>query len=154
MAVDSRQKGARAETQAKDLLVKFTGIKWKRTPGSGALHEDHKLKGDLYVPDSKNHFCIEVKHYKDDQFNTKILTGKSPTFLDWLDQAIRQGKQVDKTSCLMFKHDRSKWFMAIPWDHCGNSEVYRHFHFVHDGICFCIAKAEDILKYENIRWIN
>jgi len=152
--VDSRNKGYRAETQAKDLLVKHTKLKWKRVPGSGALHESHGLKGDLYIPDAKNWFCIEVKHYKDDQFTSKILSGKSPTFLDWLDQSIRQGKQVDKTACLMWKFDRSKWFMAIPVEYCDNIDDYRNLVFYHDGINFCIALATDILEKENIKWVN
>ena len=52
--VDSRQKGARAEAAAKGLLIKHSGLDWQRTPGSGALHAAHKLKGDLYIPDCKN----------------------------------------------------------------------------------------------------
>ena len=110
--VDSRQKGARAELQARDLLRKHTGLKWERVPGSGALHEKHGLKGDLYIPGEHNLFCVEVKHYKDDQISTKLLTGTSPTFIGWWEQTVREADQVGKIPMLLFKHDRSKWFMA------------------------------------------
>lgn len=51
--VDSRQKGARAETDAKNILKMYTKLNWQRVPGSGALGAQHKLKGDLYIPEAK-----------------------------------------------------------------------------------------------------
>ena len=113
--VDSRQKGGRAEAAAKKLLIDKTGLDWQRTPGSGALNEAHKLKGDLYIPDEKNKFCVEVKHYKDDHLTSKILTSKDPQLLQWWEQAVRQGLQVGREPLLLFKFDRSKWFVAFTW---------------------------------------
>jgi hypothetical protein len=110
--VDSRDKGARAETAVRDELRKATGLKWERVPGSGALDEKHGLKGDLYVPGEKNLYCVEVKHYAEDHLTSELLTGKSPILLDWWAQAVRQAKQVDKKPLLIFKHDRSKLFVA------------------------------------------
>ena len=60
--VDSREKGARAETVARDALRKLSKLQWERTPGSGALDPKHLLKGDLYIPGEKNLFVVEVKH--------------------------------------------------------------------------------------------
>lgn len=110
--VDSRVKGARAETVVRDALRKLTGHQWERTPGSGALDPKHDLKGDLYIPKVKNKYVIEVKHYKDDHINSGILTNKSPQLLEWWRQAIRQGEQVQKLPLLIFKYDRSKLFAA------------------------------------------
>jgi hypothetical protein len=110
--VDSRAKGATAETKARDELRKLTGLKWERVPGSGALDPKHGLKGDLYVVGEKNLYVTEVKHYKDDHLNSSLLTGKSPQLLEWWSQAVRQGVQVDKTPLLIYKHDRSKMFAA------------------------------------------
>ena len=61
--VDPRAKGARAEAVIRDELRRLTGHKWERTPGSGTLNEKHGLKGDLYIPNEKNIFCVEAKHY-------------------------------------------------------------------------------------------
>jgi len=110
--VDSRQKGARAENQAKELLIKHTRLNWQRVPMSGALDEKHGLKGDLYIPNEKTIFCVEVKHYKDDHLTSKILTSKNPQLLEWWKQTIRESGQVDKRPLLLFKYDRSKWFCA------------------------------------------
>lgn len=148
--VDSRQKGARAESSARDLLVRYTGLNWKRTPGSGALSADHMLKGDLYIPETKNIYCVEVKHYKDDQISTKILTDKDPQLNKWWAQAVRQGKQVNKKPLLIFKHDRSKFFVGT--DNFTGNEQLRSIYIVPLDIVIC--KLEDWLKYENPRFIE
>lgn len=111
--VDSRAKGAVAETKVRDELRKLTKLKWERVPGSGALDPKHGLKGDLYVPGESNLYCVEVKHYKDDHLNTTLFTGKNPQLIEWWRQTIRESGQVKKTPLLIFKHDRSKLFCAF-----------------------------------------
>lgn len=111
--VDSRAKGATAETKVRDELRKYTGLKWERVPGSGALDPKHRLKGDLYIPTVENVYCVEVKHYKDDHLNTTLFTGKSPQLLEWWQQTIRESAQIDREPLLIFKHDRSKLFVAF-----------------------------------------
>jgi Holliday junction resolvase len=111
--VDSKSKGTRAESDAKKVLIQHTKLNWQRTPGSGALNEAHKLKGDIYLPDCKNRFCIEVKHYKDDHLTSKILTLKTPQLLIWWKQALDQAEKVGMEPLLLFKFDRSKWFVAF-----------------------------------------
>lgn len=110
--VDPRAKGSKAETVIRDALRKATGLSWERTPGSGALDPKHKLKGDLYVPDAINLYCVECKHYADDHLTSKVLTDRSPQLLEWWAQAVRQGEQVDRKPLLIFKFDRSKLFVA------------------------------------------
>ena len=55
----------------RDMLRESTGLKFERVPASGALEY---LKGDLYVPNQRNHFCIEVKNYKESALTDKIFT--------------------------------------------------------------------------------
>lgn len=106
--VDPRAKGAKAETVIRDFLRKHTGLQWERVPGSGALDEKHGLKGDLYVPNEKNLYCVECKHYADDHFNSSLFSGINPQLMQWWSQTARQAKQVNKKPLLVFKHDRSK----------------------------------------------
>lgn len=113
--VDSRQKGARAELQVRDKLRSLTGLNWERVPGSGALDEKHGLKGDLYVPNKKNEFCVEVKSYKEDNLNSRFLHNKSP-IKEWWSQAVRQGKQVNKLPLLIYKFNRSKMYACVGAD--------------------------------------
>lgn len=148
--VDSRQKGARGETQAKDALKKHTGLKWERTPGSGALNEKHQLKGDLYVPGEKNLFCVEVKNYEDDHLNSTLLTGKSPQIIDWWKQTIRESAQVNRKPLLIFKHNRSKMFVAFEEF---PSHKYRYIFVSIDEHEFYVALLDDYLTYEKPKFI-
>jgi len=112
--VDSRDKGMRAELKVRDELRALTGLKWERVPASGALSAVHGLKGDLYIPNEKNLFAVEVKHYAEDHISSKILTDKTPQIEVWWTQTLRQAAQTGKTPLLIFKFDRSKTFCAIP----------------------------------------
>jgi len=149
--VDSRDKGARAEAQAKKYLKDATGLNWQRTPGSGALHEQHMLKGDLYIPNAKNNYCVEVKHYKDEHFNTSLFTGKNPQLIDWWEQAVRQGKQVDRKPLLLFKHDRSKWFAAFQDMPAYN---YRYVFVNFDPHEFYVSTLDDYLQFEQPKFVS
>lgn len=146
--VDSRQKGARAEAAAKKILIDYTGLNWQRVPASGALGAEHGLKGDLYIAKSNNNYCVEVKHYKDDQVSTKLLTSAKPTIYEWWEQTVRQGKQIDAKPLLIFKHDRSKFFVSTFKEPA--SIDYEYMYFSEHSIY--VAKLEDWLKYEDIVW--
>lgn len=149
--VDSRAKGARTETTIRDLLRKHTGLQWERVPGSGALDQKHGLKGDLYIPNANNIFCVEAKGYADDHITSAILTSKSPQLLKFWEQAVRQGHQVNKHPLLMFKHDRSKVFVAF--EDMPTMNNYPYMYVCRDGYEFFIALLEDWLQHEQPKFI-
>lgn len=150
--VDPRAKGAKAETVVRDTLRKYTNLGWERVPGSGALDAKHGLKGDLYVPNEKNIFCVECKHYAEDHLTSKILSSVNPQLLEWWQQAVRQSVQVTKKPLLIFKHDRSKLFVAftdMP------SPEYTHIFISHIGaVDFYVSLLEDWLTYEKPKFIE
>ena len=150
MVVDSRAKGARAETVMRDQLRKLTSLKWERVPGSGALDEKHGLKGDLYVPNEHNLYAVEAKHYAQDHLTSQVLTSKSPQLIAWWAQAVRQGIQVKKKPLLLFKHDRSKTFVAYVDMPTTN---YRYF-FINTGEHeFYVSVLEDYIRFEKPKFI-
>jgi hypothetical protein len=151
MVIDVRAKGATAETKVRDELRKLTGLKWERTPGSGALDPKHMLKGDLYVPGKDNLYCVEVKHYADDHLTSKVLTSKAPQLLEWWEQAIRQGEQVSREPLLIFKFDRSKLFVAFK--DFPNVD-YPHMYICVGGHEIYIAMLEDWIKCEQPRFVK
>lgn len=132
VANKSGPKGTRAELALKKVLIRKTGLNWQRTPGSGALDEKHGLKADLYIPQEKNFFSIEVKHYKDTYLNFTLLTGKSPKLIEWWNQAKRQAKQNGNNPLLAFKHDRSKWF-CMGQGICVD-DIYRCIYLPHEDV--------------------
>lgn len=152
MAVDSKDKGVRGETQVKELLTKLTGHNWQRVPSSGALNPVHQLKGDLYVVSAINHYCVEVKNYEEDHLTSKILTNKSSPFISWWSQACRQADQVGKKPALFFKYNRSKIFLAsrkeIP---LANYIRIRHEDFGENNIVY-VYVAEQVIK--DFKWIT
>ena len=149
--VDARAKGARTETTIRDLLRKYTKLQWERVPGSGALDEKHGLKGDLYIPNEKNIYCVEAKGYADDHLTSALLTSKSPQLLKFWEQAVRQGHQVNKQPLLTFKYDRSKVFVAF--EDLPALNVYPYMYVCREGYEFFVALLEDWLQHEHPKFI-
>ena len=150
MAVDPRAKGARAETQMRDQLRLLTSLQWERVPASGALDPKHGLKGDLYVPNEKNLYAVECKHYAEDHLTSKVLTDKDPQLTEWWEQALRQSTQVRKTPLLIFKFDRSKIFCAFSDVPTG---LYRYFSICAKDHYFTVALLEDFIVHEKPKFI-
>ena len=152
--VDSRAKGARTETVARDTLRKYTGLGWERVPGSGALDPKHRLKGDLYIPDQNNRFCVEVKGYAEDHINSGLLTHKTPQLVEWWQQTDRQARQVDKLPLLIFKYDRSKLFVGtVVFD--DDALLEKRWLLYNTGEYeFYIFLLEDWLELGNINFIQ
>lgn len=148
--VDSRQKGAKAESDLVKKLSDYTGHVFKRIPMSGALDAVHGLKGDLYIPGSLNIYCIEVKHYKDDHLTSKVLTDKDPQLIEWWKQTIREAAQISRKPLLVFKFDRSKWFVGykdMP------TADYNYTYISVNGHEFFTAKLDDWLKNEQPKFV-
>jgi hypothetical protein len=150
MATDSRAKGARAETTIRDKMRELTGLGWERVPSSGALDPKHGLKGDLYIPNEKNLYVVEVKHYASSHIDHLLVSGKSHQLVEWVNQAIRQGIQVSKTPLLIFKHDRSLLYCAFT----EFPEFKEPYLFIsREGLEFYVSTLEDYIKYNKPKFI-
>jgi len=147
--VDSRQKGSRAELVVRDKLREYTDLLWQRVPASGALSADHHLKGDLYIPRAYNNYCVEVKHYKEDQLTSKVLSSKRPILFDWWEQTIRQSEQVEKLPLLIYKFDRSKLFVGVH----KKPIVTNRFIFISQINMYSLL-LEDWILNEKVEFIN
>ena len=108
--VDSRAKGARGEYLVRDLLREHTGLQFERVPMSGALEY---LKGDLYIPNQNNSYCIEVKNYADSPLSDKVLTQqKTNNLIRWWTKLKSQAKGGNQEPLLFFKYNRSPIFVV------------------------------------------
>ncbi len=145
--VDSRAKGARGEYLVRDMLRDATGLKFERVPASGALEY---LKGDLYVPNQRNHYCIEVKNYKDSPLTDKIFTQrKTNNLIRWWKKVVQQAKGGNQMPLLFFKYDRSKVFVVTEHKP-KETEEYLFIRFLN---CY-ILLAEDWLSTEEVEFIG
>ena len=145
--VDPRAKGAEGERQVRDLLRKHTELEFQRVPMSGALDF---MKGDVFLPNMHNNYCIEVKFYKDSHFSDKVLTAKkSNVFIQWGNQTIEQAKKAGAKPALFFKYNRSKIFVAQK-DKPENGLDYMYVNFLG---CY-VSLAQDWLLLEKPSFTN
>ena len=145
--VDSRAKGARGEYLVRDMLRDATGLKFERVPSSGALEY---LKGDLYVPNQRNYYCIEVKNYKDSPLSDKVFTQpKTNNLVKWWKKIVIQATKGDQKPLLFFKYDRSKVFVVTD----KKPENTIEYLFIRFLDCYVLL-AEDWLKHEKVEFIG
>ena len=145
--VDPRAKGAEGERQVRDLLRKHTELEFQRVPMSGALDF---MKGDIFLPNMHNNYCIEVKFYKDSHFSDKVLTAKkSNVFIQWWNQTIEQAKKAGAKPALFFKYNRSKIFVAQK-DKPENGLDYMYVSFLG---CY-VSLAQDWVILEKPSFTN
>ena len=145
--VDSRAKGARGEYLVRDMLREYTGLKFERVPASGALEY---LKGDLYVPHAKNHYCIEVKNYSESPLTDRMFTAeKTNNLIRWWKKLITQAENGNQQPWLFFKYNRSRVFVVTNHEpkKCGK------YMFISWLDCYVLL-AEEWLRHEQIELIE
>lgn len=123
MAIDPRAKGARGETEVVKLLTSATGIKWARSPLSGATVH---IKGDIYIPLTEgkiSKYLIEVKLYSDDTINSNLLNDSNSQLEKFLEQTEREALQMNSLPMLVFRKDRGKWLVAIKEEYSDLSYI-------------------------------
>ena len=144
--VDSRAKGARGEYLVRDMLREATGLKFERVPASGALEY---LKGDIYVPNSKNIYCIEVKNYADSPLTDKIFTAtKTNNLIRWWKKVVKQAYNGNQKPLLFFKYNRSKVFVVTEVQPSDITD-YMYISFLKCYICL----ADEWLGVEQPKFI-
>jgi len=141
--VDSRAKGQRGEYLVRDMLRDASGLQFERVPSSGALAY---LKGDLYIPDANNAFCIEVKNYEKSPLSDKIFTNKTNYLLLWWEKIVKQAELKAQQPLLFFKYSRSKVFVVTTIK--PENTKYMHISWLDCYVCL----AEEWLENEKMEW--
>jgi len=144
--VDSRAKGARGEYLVRDMLREATGYKFERVPASGALEY---IKGDLYVPNAANKYCIEVKNYSESPLSDKMFTQpKTNNLIRWWKKVVQQAKGGDQEPMLFFKYNRSKVFIVV-------ADKPKEVDYMYVSFLGCYAAlAEDWLLNEEYEFLH
>jgi Holliday junction resolvase len=144
--VDSRAKGARGEYLVRDMLRTYTGYQFERVPASGALAY---LKGDIYVPNEKNRFCIEVKSYAESPLTDKIFTArKTNNLIRWWKKVEIQAEGGNQEPLLFFKYNRSPIFVVTAMK--PNLSDYMYINWLN---CY-IAEAMPWLENEKPEFLH
>lgn len=141
--VDSRAKGQRGEYLVRDMLRDASGLQFERVPSSGALSY---LKGDLYIPDANNAFCIEVKNYEKSPLSDKVFTNKTNYLLLWWEKIVKQAELKLQQPLLFFKYSRSKVFVVTNL----RPESTKHMYI--SWLDCYVMLAEEWLENETMEW--
>ena len=146
--VDSRAKGARGEYLVRDMLRDATKLPFERVPASGALAY---LKGDLYVPNEKNIYCIEVKNYADSPFNDSIFTAlRTNNLIRWWKKVEKQAHGGNQEPLLFFKYNRSTVFVVYREMPCSDDLHYTYINWLD---CY-VSVASEWLGEERPEFLN
>jgi len=145
--VDSKAKGARGEYAVRDLLREYTNLQFERVPASGALAY---LKGDLYVPNESNKYCIEVKNYADTPLCDKIFTQeKTNKLTTWWNKLLIQAAGGNQEPLLFFKYNRSKVFVV------SREKPEKVFKYLYIAWLDCyVMLAEEWLEQEKVAFLR
>lgn len=142
--VNSRQKGARGENSVRDVLREATRLQFEKTPGSGC----GAIKGDLYIPDKRNRYCIEVKNYAESPISDKVLTNKANNLVQWWTKLVVQAKQSRQEPLLFFRYNRSKTFVVTS----EKPITLNKFLYISTLNCY-IMLSDEWLSNEEVKWI-
>lgn len=108
--VNSKVKGNKNEVEVAKALSKWTGVPFRRTPASGAIHVPlHWLSGDVFcAADGFDFpFNVETKHYRK---TTENLVRK------WWAQTCRDAERVNKIPMLIYREngwDKGQWVIIL-----------------------------------------
>ena len=145
MTNKSKAKGTRAEHSLIKLLLEYYNLPFKRVPLSGAS----VIKGDIFLANKENVYCIEVKSYKESALNHLLLSGVGNPLKEWITQTEIQAIKMNSKPLLFFKHDRSKFFVVL-WNKPIN--IPNLITYEYDNNTVYIALAKEWLVSENIEW--
>lgn len=110
--LNSRSKGRRGENKAKEVLQAWTGMDFHRVPASGGLQwKTANTVGDLVCGDPIHRFdfAIEVKNYKEINFEHLLMPNISSKILDeFWPQCLKDSKRGKKIPLLMMRYDNIK----------------------------------------------
>lgn len=109
--VNSKVKGNRNEVDVAKALSKWTGVEFRRTPASGAIHVPlHWLAGDVFCTDNKFDFpfSVEAKHY--DKLYPKMKR-------DFWEQTCNDADRIKGYPMLMYRENgwpKKTWKVQLP----------------------------------------
>lgn len=116
MALNARSKGIRGERMAIDFMKEWTGMDFKRTPGSGGLrgHVADYTEGDI-VCVKKNYIfplCVEVKNYAELNFSHLLYDSrpekkkkKDKGIWGFWKQTAASAKRAEKIPILLMRYN-------------------------------------------------
>lgn len=120
--INSKSKGNKAERDAAKWWQEWTGYEFGRVPASGGLRwkKVENVTSDIICTHDKHSrrfpFSIEVKCYKDINFEHLLLGKKTSKIHKFWQQACRDSERANKLPCLMMRYNgmaKGEWFLCF-----------------------------------------
>lgn len=129
MAINSRNKGNKAERDLAKQLKEWAGKEFARSPSSGGLQWGSTFaKGDIVCTTEGHYFpfCVEIKFHKEIDTNNLLVGKKESKIVSFWEQCRRDAKLADKIPILFMRYNmlpKGEWlvgislaaFKALPW---------------------------------------
>lgn len=119
---NSKNKGNRAERDVAKWWEQFTGYEFGRVPASGGLRwkKTDNITSDVICTDDKHSrrfpFSIEVKFYKDINFEHILLGNKKCKIREFWEQAKSDADRGNKLPILMMRYNgmpKDQYFFCV-----------------------------------------
>ena len=138
MAIKSKQKGNSHERKVAELLSKWSGSKFIRTPMSGAIHnfKDKRVVSDIVAPLSIGEwpFSIECKNTENSwEFNT-FIEQTAKFWKQWEDS-----KREDSEPMLVFTKNYRDIFMSVTKDTFDKLEISCDNYLIVNSPQYCLV---------------
>jgi hypothetical protein len=105
----AKNKGKSYERNFAKILTEWTGVNFRKTPGSGGFNKQgvtvagRSFAGDLICDKSNFIFSIEAKNRKNFSFQQILKNPSTAPFTEWWFQTVRDAKKEDLEPLLRFK---------------------------------------------------
>lgn len=137
--VNSRQKGAKEEEEVLKIFSDYTGVLWKRTPGSG----NGLVKGDITANGAL--YTVEIKHIKDSPITDKALTNRSNLLVTWWAKVCKEARAAGREPLLVVKYNYSKRFVFFQYPLPMDSFNYINFRML-PAYCMVLSEWLEVEK--------
>lgn len=119
MSINGRSKGNKGERVAAKVVGNWTSKAFARVPSSGGLQwKNTNAKGDIVCTEEGHYFpfCMEIKNYKEINFQHLLYLGKAEVLKFWT-QCIRDAEIARKCPMLWMRYNglpKEFFFIMIP----------------------------------------
>jgi hypothetical protein len=118
----AKRKGKTYERRCAKLLTEWTGVNFRKTPGSGGFNKqggvvirEELFCGDLICDRSDFKFCVEAKNRQEFNFNAILKNPNTAAFTKWWWQCNDDAARMSLMPILFFKPNNVDDFIALDF---------------------------------------
>ena len=155
-SINSKQKGNRNEVRLANMISKWTGAEFKRTPMSGGLNYENKILvgADSLCTDPFFFwpFSLETKWYSVFHFN-KLLRANSIIYSKWA-QTLRDANETQRTPLFIFRENKGSFKLCISDNDFDAGHLSDTTPIIAEGRDLCLYEFKPFLLKPYSEFLN